>query len=425
VAPLGNRLPRRVTEALYAMAGRMEGLPPRHLGQVRMEEADQWVIDQYPQPRYPAVLIGSSGGAAVHLAAAMGAPFIPQTLLVPVRRDAADVDDLTAAMEWGRRTAPPLLEANPDHVLHQAHDPSQDRLMARHIGYFRLKRQRLGPLLERFLATRLTPGATVFVLDCRTRWPVTRVGPRHVFQAGGAGSLTPEEYIYGGPRVAAFLRRRGRPRLSFKTPTANERAAEAEWGFDAALMEDLQRIARQLGLRVQHVPYDEPQGLSATVADLYRSWYARLGRPTWRLLAESFVLTEPTWALRTSSVPYWCVFPVEPAAQALEDYLLNTPGFREIYTLLFSYGLHAEGTAPTARWRDLIDRVGRGELVSVDARAYPRDLASIVQYQRALERSVADRYPWPAPLDADEVACFLAERAAREPTAPRSGNGAP
>ena len=47
----------------------------------------------YPSRRYPMALIGSSNGAAVHLAAAMGAPWLPQTFMVPVRNPSNDPDD--------------------------------------------------------------------------------------------------------------------------------------------------------------------------------------------------------------------------------------------------------------------------------------------------------------------------------------------
>jgi pimeloyl-ACP methyl ester carboxylesterase len=414
LVPVGNVLPRRIAEAVYAMAGWAEGIPASRLARVRLEEADRWMVAEYPQRQYPAVILGSPGGASVHLAAAMGAPFFPQTLLVPVRRLGGELDDLEAVMRWGARVAPPLLEHNPDYALHHMHDPNQDQLMARHMGYFRMKRLRLGEALEQFLATRLAPQATVFIMNCQLRWPVRHVAERHVFQAGGVGALTPQEYLHGGPRVAAFMRHRGRRRLSWRAAEANGSAPEAEWGLEPALVADVERVARAHGLHVERVSYDEPQSLSAAVADLHRMWFARLGRPVSRFLVESFVLTEPTWALRTSSVPYWSVFPVEPAAQALEQYLEDTPGARELFVLAFSHGVESAGYAPAARWQELVEAVGAGCLAGVDARAYPRDFASLVRYHRALERCVHDRYPLPEPLAPEEVAHFLALRSPRQ-----------
>ncbi len=94
---------------------------------------------------YPAVLVGASNGALVHLAAAAGVPWLPQTLLVPVRRPGADPHAPEAALEFGLRFAPALLAANPHVALHQMHDANQDELMVSEMPYFRIKHLRLPP----------------------------------------------------------------------------------------------------------------------------------------------------------------------------------------------------------------------------------------------------------------------------------------
>jgi hypothetical protein len=51
------------------------------------DQLGAWVTTQYPRSTtFPAAFIASSNGAAVHLAAAMGAPWLPQTFLVPSSR---------------------------------------------------------------------------------------------------------------------------------------------------------------------------------------------------------------------------------------------------------------------------------------------------------------------------------------------------
>jgi hypothetical protein len=86
-----------------------------------------------------------------------------------------------------------LLDANPDLALHEMLDPNQDRLMARCMGYFRLKRLRLGESFERFLEENLAQNATIILAECNLGWPATRVGERHVYQFGGLCGATLEE----------------------------------------------------------------------------------------------------------------------------------------------------------------------------------------------------------------------------------------
>src|SRR5262249_51172650 len=157
----------------------------------------EWVVDQYPRRQYPAVFIGSSNGAAMHLCCAMGAPWLPQTLLVPVRRAGVDLDDIPGIAAATMQSARELLQANPELALYQMHDPNQDRLMSRLMAYFRVKRLELGATYERFIEDTLAPGGTLVLLECRLAAPAARLGPRHFFQTGGLGDIPLEEYVRG------------------------------------------------------------------------------------------------------------------------------------------------------------------------------------------------------------------------------------
>ena len=157
------------------------------------------------QGRAPAIAVGASNGALTHLWAAMGIPWLPQTVLVPVRRDARDVDDIGADYAWGQRVAPHALARNPEWVLHQMIDPVQDRLMVHRMGHFRFKRLVLGDAYERFLDEHLAPGGTVAAVDGGLDFAITHAGERHVFQHGAVGGPTETEYRRGGPRVTQFL----------------------------------------------------------------------------------------------------------------------------------------------------------------------------------------------------------------------------
>jgi len=124
----GNLLPTRLRERAYAASGGLTAVPARRLSRPFAEEVAAWMTSLYPRRRYPLALVGSSNGAAVHLAAALGAPWLPQTFMVPVRNPGNDPDDPRRDLEWGRRPARALLDANPDVQVHHLHDPVQDRL---------------------------------------------------------------------------------------------------------------------------------------------------------------------------------------------------------------------------------------------------------------------------------------------------------
>jgi hypothetical protein len=367
----------------------------------------------YPRRRYPLALIGSSNGAAVHLAAALGAPWLPQTFLVPVRNRGNDPDDPRRDLEWGRQPARALLDANPEVQVHHMHDPVQDRLMLEQMIYFRLKRLRLGRAYERFLRDTVEPGGTLLLLDCRRRWPVTRVGERHLFQFGAVGGATEEELLHGSARVEAYLARY-RPGLRrWDPPAPDDEAPEAEWGFEPALAADVERFAGEHGYQLRRLSFDAPPDLSPPVADLYRWWYTERGLPDDRLLIESFILLEPWWALAGGLVPLWTTFNTEDAAAPVERYLDQRPPFADIHLTLFAHGVESVGLASIERWRSIVARAtDNGRFAGVDPRAYPRDFASFVRYHHAVAR-IGRRAPLPESLPWATVEAFL-ERSASE-----------
>lgn len=408
-----NRLPRGALEAACSMIGSRAGIRTRALGAVDSERLARWTAGAYPRREYPAVMIGSSNGAAVHLCTALGIPWLPQTLLVPVRRPTIHPDDLRDDMEWGRENGRRLLDANPDLQLHHAHDPDRDRMMIRHMSFFRTKRLRLGDTFEHVLSASLEPGGTIFLLECTLRWPGSRVGERHVFQGGAAGGLEPHEYLDGSARVSEFLKANGSHRRCWAPPDPDGDFPEAEWGFEPALREDVERFAREKGFRVRRIRFVQPDHLSPLVADLYEWWYRQRRLTSRRLVVSSYLMMEPHWALRTGSIPFWCPLPMAPSADALESWLEASDAFDEIGIMLFSHGTRSAGLAPIERWRSTLDRARRkGCFLGVDEEAFPQDFASIARYHEAMRR-LPSRFPMPGALTLAQLDAFLSEQGGR------------
>ena len=414
VAALVNALPRVLREQVYIWSGRFEAIRPGKLSQAKLDRVCQWAASLYPKRRYPAAAVGSSNGAAIHLFAALGIPWLPQTFLVPVACSEVDVDEPEQAIEWAREPAKVFLQANPDWELHHMHDPNQDRLMLHRMTYFRAKRLRLGAAYERFLAERLEADGTIFTIECNLQWPTTRLADRHIFQFGALGGVTPKELFNGGPRVMEFLAAEKSHRQKWSPPAPNKDRPEAEWGFAIPLRDDIERFARQHGFRVRRIVFDEPESLSPVIADLYSWWNQLRGIRQERLMIESFIVMEPYWTICTGSVPFWMVFNKEPSARALEAYLSARGAFDEIYMMLFSHGVNSIGLVPIARWEQFLRQARRrGEFIGVDPSAYPRDFAVFVRYHRQLSRLISAREPIPSPLSLADLDEFLRQNSDR------------
>ncbi len=416
IATLITKLPRQVKEVIYTLGSAGEGIPPERLGDVSAEVVSKWIVNQYPQHQYPAVAIGSASGALVHLCAALGIPWLPQTFMIPVLHPEIHPDEPKKAMEWGREKAKPLLDANPDLELHHMYDPNQDRLTLRGIDYFRVKRLRLGETYKYFLESYLPRGGTIFIVECQRTWPTTQVSDRHIFQFGALGGATEADFFQGGDRVAEYLERYQSPRRQWDPPTPDGERPEAEWGFQPALREDIERFANERGYRIQRIIFKEPEHLSPFVAELYRWWYKKRGIISNRLLVESFIILEPMWALRTGSVPFWMKFNMQPSLDWIEHYLENTEPYDEIYMMLFSHGVDAVGLPSIERWREVFKKARkRGEFIGMVEDDFPRNFATLIRYYTDLKRVISARYPVPGALTLEQLDQFIEQTGDRFP----------
>src|SRR5205823_1621315 len=95
-----NRLPKRLQETIYTISGANEAIPARTLRSVSTDAIAEAVVNLYPRRPYPAMMIGSSNGALIHLCALMGIPWLPQTALIPVARSGVDPDEPRQDVVW-------------------------------------------------------------------------------------------------------------------------------------------------------------------------------------------------------------------------------------------------------------------------------------------------------------------------------------
>ena len=409
-----NHLPLRLREQIYIWSGRFEAVRPDKLRDIRMDQIEQDLIGLYPNRPYPAVAIGSSNGAALHLWAALGIPWLPQTLLIPVARSGCHPDEPVEDAHWAQEPARVLLSHNPDIQLHHMNDPVQDRLMIQRMTYFRVKRLRLGRAYETFLQQTLAPGGTIFLVECNLRWLTKKYGERHFFQFGALGGATQDEYQNGGPRIEAYLKRYHSHRRRWQPPQPDMESPEAEWGFEPSLGQDVESFAKRHGFQIRRIVFDSPEQMSPLIADMYDWWNRRRGVHENRLLVESFIVMEPYWTVRTGSVPFWMVFNKEPSAEALQAYFADGRRFDEVDLMLFSHGVDSVGLVSIDEWSRILKLGGgRTSFLGVDKRAYPRDFAVFVYYHEALVEKVKSRYAMPPPLSLAELNEFLNRSSSR------------
>lgn len=403
-----NMLPGSWKQKLYTYGGISDASSYKNVEDLEAEEIDKWVYNVYPKKKYPAIAIGSSNGAMVHLCAALGIPWLPQTALIPIKKGKKlPVDEPKETIEWAEKPAEIFLQNNPDWQLHHMMDPCQDRLRVSSIAYFRVKKLRLGKWYRKFIDECLEPGGSLIVIDCQLKWPTIRRGERHYFQFGGLGSATPEDYYEGSEKVRSYLQQQQSDVRQWDVPEPDTTMPEAEWGMENSLLQDVKEFAAQADILLSRLSFEHPQDMSPVAADLYRWWYAHHQRSAGRLLVESFTVQAPLLTIRTGSIPYWLFFNVDAAADKLEKYLQGTAPFEEIFMMILSHGNNSIGLTPISRWRSIMSQARKkSEFIGMDPDKYPLDFGVYARYSPELEEKVNDSPALP-PLKLKEFNEFM------------------
>jgi hypothetical protein len=378
---LGRRglLPEEERWAALARDAHAEAIPHEMAGSIDAEAVAAWITGHYPDATYPAVVLGSAHGSAVHLAAALDAAWLPTSFRATFTWPGGDAGDWRAALAWGERLAERIIERNPGLSVRQVHDPLQFGALSAATVTLHLRWRTLPRAYREMLSDRvdMPGGAALLFRDLRT-WPVVIRSPRFGFQLGSpAGGWSPGDYT-----------------ASLGTPPDSQRRY-AEIAGEPALGADLTRFAAGIGLPVHRALYTNPGTLSACVADLFRRWLRAGGADGDRCVVESGRLLDPWQVLAGGVVPYWCESAARSDVEAAEWWLAGSETYDTVTVLPDAPGSGASG-ATLAHWRSL----------------------SLFGRERAdLDRQVASRYP-ALPMAAAHATRVLAEAGGRPGSPP-------
>jgi hypothetical protein len=351
-APVSGRragVPEESRRAAVARDARNEAVPADVAARIDAEAVAAWITRQYPASAYPAVVLGSPHGAAVHLAAALGAPWLPTGFTVTVPWPEGSAGDWPGALQRGAVIAGRLLSANPTVTVRQVHDPVQRGALCGSTLTLHIQWRRLPSAYRSFVQDRLPPGgASVLLRDVRV-WPARDLGPGYSFQVGSpASGWKPTDYTADHPPFRRLLQSIGSGRWIDPHPGILPRYAET--GGDPRLEPQLRQLAAATDHRTHRVLYAEPETLSACVADLYRDWYRAQGSGGDRCVVETGRLLDPWGTVAAGAVPYWCESASRRAAAAAEQWLAGSPGFDAVTVLPQPPGTRCDAHADPAQW---------------------------------------------------------------------------
>ncbi|KXK62024.1 hypothetical protein AWW66_10675 [Micromonospora rosaria] len=388
--------PEAVRRTAVARAAGRAALSPAQVAEVDGDRVARWLAEQYPRRRYPGVLLGSPHGAAVHLAVALGMPWLPTGFEVTVRWPEGTVDRPGAALDHGTALAARLLAGNADVHVRQVHCPASRGTLAGSTVALSVRWRHLPGAYRRFLADRLAPQAPVLVLRDGRTWPVLDVGSGHSFQVGcPASGLDPVDFHPDSHALRQVLRAAGGDDARWEPPEVSCARGDAEHGVESGFVHSVREWTGRRGHPLHQVLVPQPEALSATVADLYRRWLRTAGKTGDRLVVECGRLLDPWQVLRAGLVPYWCENATRRAVAGAEWWLAGSAPFTSVDVLPEPPGVRSPALAGLPQWL-AVAAFGRRRraLDRTAARGYP---VTAVPTRRATEVLRAQPYDLPVP----------------------------
>jgi hypothetical protein len=405
--------PESVRRAAAVRAAGRVALTPGQAAEIDADEVARWLVEQYPRRRYPGAVLGSPHGGAMHLAVALGVPWLPAAFETAVHWLRGAVDRPRAALEHAAPLAARLLAGNPNVHVRQVHCPASRGPLAGATVWLTVRWRALPAAYARFLADRLDPGAPVLLLRDGRTWPVYDAAPGHSFQSGSPVSgLDPVDFHPDARALRQVLRCAGGDGAGWEPPRISGPPEHAEHGVEPGFERSLRDWAARRGHPLHRVLFPRPEALSAVIADLYRSWLRQAGKTGDRLVVECGRLLDPWQVMRAGLVPYWCENATRRCVDAVEWWLAGSEPFSSVDVLPESPGIRSPALAGLPQWL-AVAAFGRRRraLDRTAARGYP---VASVPTRRATEvlRAQACDLPVPPPLPVAAAVAALRDGAA-------------
>lgn len=395
-----NKLPLALRIRIADRISSLIGQPADKFGEIDPDGIAAWALSGYPAERYPGLIIGAPGLAAVFLSALTGFPFLPQPYLFNARRDMRP-DDAQAYMDAGRELAEPLLARHRSIEATIHFDPVHDRFLIGRVVFVRIKFLDLPNSFRVFIKKRLIPGSPVILLDCRYSWPRAEVSKRLYFQLGGLGGITPQEYLEESEGLKDYRSQWGAPSdADWTIDHAYHEAPESEWGTVGNFLDQAGEEAKKQGHKVLRIVHDHPGDLSRLVFRLHRKVWQGSDRPK-NVYIGVFTHTEPRFPTVTGSLPIWLPFNTNENVELANDILAR---WRErllirkpqgtVWMSLHPSFCNPPDIASLETWRSMLSKYFENvNFAGVDPGRYPADLGSYVMMYPALVNAAAkNRY---------------------------------
>ncbi len=286
----------------------------------------------------------------------------------------------------------------------QHYDPIHDGWMTRFVNHLRFKLIDLPRAYVEFIKARLKPGGAVVFLEGGASWLRYRVGPHSVFQVGGWGGISAEEFLDGSDRIRGYAQRAGLKITDWRLEGYPlERGPESEWGSEPGLADALEAFCKREGYQFVRIFLPHPNDFSRLAFSSALKLLELEGRKPSGVLVEMFSQFDANASIQAGLLPLWLIFNTKDSLEYLKEMMPQFPvGKPVFFSPLATFSL----TPDMVSWQDWENALADIKWTNIGTRSdhYPSDARALVKWADPLRRWVkGNQHPILKRLDADAL----------------------
>jgi hypothetical protein len=343
----------------------------------------------------------------------LGGPFLPQAFVTTLRGGSPNGDP-QVYLKRSLELALAIARTNPSIQTIQHYDPVHDGWLTRYTNHLRFKLLDLPQAYQQFLQRHLEPGGAVVYLNCGARWLRYRLADRSVFQVGGWGDISAQEFILGSPRLQEYARSAGLSQSVWGLESYPlEEGPESEWGCEPGLGAALQAYCKLHGYRFVEIALPHPHDYSRLAFFVQRTLLEQTGVQPAGVLIETFSQFDATAVQKSGLLPLWLVFNTRDSLAFLQYMRPYFPQDKPVFfSPLITFSMTPD-LVPWEGWQTALQGLDRRN-IGARASHYPADALALTSWAAPLRRW-AEQHPQPvttrlAPEALQEIAVSLNRR---------------
>ncbi len=370
----------RLNPSKALMSNRIQNLKTSDLVNGRLQDYSEI------HSKFPAVTVGvGMGGTTAHLATMLNSPFLPQAFVLTLENGAmhGDVNQYFALTD---HLAKSITDNNPDLMSIQHYDPVHDGWLVKRVNHLRLKLIDLPEEYKKFIKEKVVPGGDVLFLDGQAKWKRFRSGKNNVFQVGGWGDISADEFLYGSERLKKFSKKEKLDYFHwFLDNYPLEEGPESEWGCESGLAEAVNEFCKKEGFNFVKISFEDPNDFSRLAFRAKKNFLYEKGIVPTGVVVETFSQYDTGLVDKTALLPVWLIFNTFDSLRFLVEMVSEFPEGKPVFFSGLATFSYTPDLVPWQAWeKALADFV----TINIGARKshFPADALALLDWKKPLER---------------------------------------